>query len=566
MVVVLRGTAAQRLRIASGLVLFAFALLHFLNHAMGLVSLEAMLTFEQARTFVSRSLPGTVVLGGALVVHIALAFEKVVGRGTWRMAPWEAVQIGLGLFIPLLLFPHIVNTRVAHRLLAVDDSYLYELARLWPDRALMQMLLLAVVWAHGCIGLHYWLRMVPGYSRFHLGLLIAAILVPLASVAGFIVAGREVAALAATSEGAAAIKAMTRWPDASGEATLAFVRGWTQTSVWLALGALGCAVGYRVFAVQMGPKITINYVGGPTVSAPLGPTLLEISRMHGVPHAAICGGRSRCSTCRVRVDQGADKLPRADFAEQVTLGSINAPPNVRLACQLRPTGNLTVARLLRPTMTLPAAAETSEADADGVERILALMFLDMRNFTQHMEEKLPYDVVYILNEFFAATGKAITSNGGMIDKFQGDGLLAVFGRSNGPEAGCRQALQAARAIDLALDHFNAKMAEELGQPLRVGIGIHAGPLLLGRIGWGEAVDMTVIGHTVNAASRLEALTKPKACQLIISRDVAEFAGWHEAALTGESIRVRGIAKPIEIICIGRGRDLPPQLLGSIWPN
>ena len=190
----------------------------------------------------------------------------------------------------------------------------------------------------------------------------------------------------------------------------------------------------------------------------------------------------------------------------------------------------------------------------------------MRNFTQHMEQKLPYDVVYILNEFFAATGKAITTNGGMIDKFQGDGLLAVFGRRNGPEAGCREALQAARAIDLALDHFNAKMAEELGQPLRVGIGIHAGPLLLGRIGWGETVDMTVIGHTVNAASRLEALTKPKACQLIISRDVAEFAGWHEAAASGESIQVRGIAKPIEIICISRGRDLPPQLLGSIWPN
>jgi adenylate cyclase len=100
--------------------------------------------------------------------------------------------------------------------------------------------------------------------------------------------------------------------------------------------------------------------------------------------------------------------------------------------------------------------------------------------------------------------------------------------------------------------------------MRVGIGIHAGPLLLGRIGWGDAIDMTVIGHTVNAASRLEALTKQKGCQLVISRDVADFAGWTEAARSGESIEVRGVAKPIEIIAIGRGRDLPPQILGPGW--
>ena len=566
MFVLLRGSAGQRLRIATGLVLFVFALLHFLNHAAGLISLDAMLAFQYWRTLVARSWPGTLLLGGALIVHVALSVEKIAARATWRMELWEAVQIGLGLFIPLLLFPHIVNTRVAHDLLGVNDSYAYELARLWPGRALAQSLLLVVVWAHGCVGLHYWLRMMPGYRRYETALLIVAVVLPLAGIAGFMVAGREIAALTVSADALATLKAESRWPDAGGEAQLSVIRGWTQAGFLMGLLGLAGFAAYRSLAVRMAPKIKISYVGGPTVMAPLGPTLLEISRMNAIPHAAICGGRSRCSTCRVRVDRGGERLPPPDFAEQITLGSINAPPNVRLACQLRPKHDLTVARLLRPSLTLPTAGEASEADGEGVERILALLFLDMRNFTHHMEQKLPYDVVYILNEFFAATGKAITSNGGVIDKFIGDGLLAVFGRRNGPEAGCREALQAARAIDLALDHFNAKLADELGQPLRVGIGIHVGPLLLGRIGWGEAVDMTVIGHTVNAASRLEALTKTKACQLIISRDVAEFAGWHEASTSGESIQVRGIAKPIEIICIGRGRDLPPHLLGSIWPT
>ena len=139
-----------------------------------------------------------------------------------------------------------------------------------------------------------------------------------------------------------------------------------------------------------------------------------------------------------------------------------------------------------------------------MEKPLAVMFLDLRDFTQLSQSRLPYDVVFILNEFFAAAGSAIHTHGGWIDKFLGDGLLAIFGQHHGVEAGCRQALRAARAIDLALDHVNAKLGAEIGRPLRVGMGIHAGPLLLGRIGYGEAVDFTVVGNAVNVASRLEA--------------------------------------------------------------
>ena len=119
---------------------------------------------------------------------------------------------------------------------------------------------------------------------------------------------------------------------------------------------------------------------------------------------------------------------------------------------------MTVTRLLRPASTGPQAAAVQEADATGVEKLLAVMFLDLRYFTQLSQSRLPYDVVFILNEFFAATGSAIHAHGGWIDKFLGDGLLAMFGQSHGVEVGCRQALRAARAIDLALDHVNAKLA------------------------------------------------------------------------------------------------------------
>ena len=561
--VLLQGSLAQRARIVSGLVLCLFALTHFLNHAVGLVSLDAMHALQYGRTALTRSLPGSVVLIGALATHVVLGLARIAGRSSLRMPWWEALQIALGLAIPFLLFPHIVNTRVAATFFGVHDTYAYELARLWPGRALWQTLLLLLVWLHGCIGLHYWLRLWEPYRRASLVLLGLAILIPILGIAGFFVTGRQVEAMIADPAGLAALKTATAWPNEVADARLAAIRGWVNLAIIATLAVLGGWLMFRRTAQQVHNQVVVSYAGGPTFGTPEGPTLLEISRMHGVPHTAICGGRGRCSTCRVRVDAGLEIQAPPQFVEAIALGSIQAPVSVRLACQLRPKGKISVTRLLRPASTGPSAAGLPEAESDGVERILALMFLDVRNFTGMMEHKLPYDVVYILNEFFAATGKAIAGHGGTIDKYLGDGLLAVFGRTGGPEQGCRQALQAARAIDLALDYVNAQLEDELPRPIEIGIGIHAGPLLLGRIGWGESVDMTVIGHTVNAASRLEALTKEKKCQIVISRDVAQYAGL-AVPDEGEAIQVRGIAEKIQIVPIKRGRDLPPHILNQSW--
>lgn len=559
----LRDGSRQQLRIASGLVLFLFTLFHLINHAVGLVGVDAMLEFQHWRVLVWRSWPGTIVLVVALVLHVVLAIEKLTSRSTWHLDLWESVRLVSGLLIPLLLLPHIVNTRVAHAAFGVDDTYVYELARLWPQGALTQISLLTLVWTHGCLGLHFWLRTVPVYRNYATPLGVLALVIPLAAISGFAIGGREVAAMTNTPSGLTSIKALTHWPSLEADQHLSIIRWRVQVTVWLGLVALAGVWFARLMQLQLAPRIIINFSGGPTISSPIGPTLLEMARRNGVPQAASCGGRGRCSTCRVRIDEGADGLPPIAITERLTLDSINAPANIRLACQLRPRADMTVTRLMRPN-----SADTfdmvSEADTEGVERILCLMFLDVRNFTRHMENKLPYDVVFLMNEFFATVGRAITSNGGMIDKFLGDGLLAVFGRYNGPEAGSREALRAAREIDLALDHYNARFAAEFEQPLEIGIGIHSGPVLLGRIGWGDVVDVTVIGHTVNAASRLEALTKPKACQIIISRDVATFAGWTETSSDGESIQVRGVAQPIEIITISRGRNLPPEILGPNW--
>ena len=105
--------SAQRLRLYSGLVLFTFVLTHFLNHALGLVSWQAMEAMQEYRTSITQSLLGTTILCSAIIIHVVLALYKTVERRSLRMGKWEAVQLIFGLAIPFLLLRHIIGTRVA---------------------------------------------------------------------------------------------------------------------------------------------------------------------------------------------------------------------------------------------------------------------------------------------------------------------------------------------------------------------------------------------------------------------------------------------------------------------
>ena len=335
-----RGDHLQRARLISGLILFAFALTHFLNHAVGLVSVDMMQTGQEWRQLVTRSWIGTFVLAGALCVHMGLALVKLAGRRSLRMPPWEATQLTLGLAIPVLLLPHIVNTRIAHVLYGVNDIYLYELLKLWPDSAITQSTLLVIVWVHGCIGLHFWLRLYAPYRRMMPALLAVAITVPLAALGGFMVAGRAVNAVAQDPAILASIQKMANWPTAANADKLYWLRVIARAEYLGLISIVLLSLLWTWVSRLTSPKVTVTYLGGPTIKAPQGATLLEISRNARVAHASICGGRARCSTCRVRIEKGSVRdLPPARFPESVTLGSINAPPNVRLACQIVPWGD-----------------------------------------------------------------------------------------------------------------------------------------------------------------------------------------------------------------------------------
>lgn len=555
--VLFRGSNTQRLRLVSGLILFTYAATHFLNAATGLFGIEMMLEVQRWRTAVTRSLPGMTILLFAILVHVSFALLKLANRSTWRMPLWEFLQIAFALGIPFILLPHIIYTGISHNFFGVNDTYGYELVGLWPSKAWSQSVLLVIVWIHGCIGLHYWLRLARGYKIIAPFLFALAVAVPVAALAGFIAAGREMAELISNPFFFATLKETSNWPDATTWSTLKRLASGAQYGFAGLLSIVALNYLVRLARKYRTSSVRITYISGPTIGAEVGPTLLEISRMHNVPHTSVCGGRARCSTCRVLVEDGIDRLPPPNKTEAMTLANVNAPKGVRLACQIRPNGPLTVLRLVQPASTEDDKGPTGAHIAEGVERTIAVLFLDIRGFTAMSQNKLPYDVVFILNRIFTAFGTAIQNEGGRIDKYIGDGLMALFGDDCDPEAGCRQALRAVRAIDLALENVNREIEGEVGDTIRIGIGLHTGLLVLGKIGHADSAALTVIGRTVNAAARLEALTKEKECQLIVSNDVLKLAGVTLEQRSTETVNVRGLDDPLDVFCFERARELPP---------
>ena len=188
------GNWTTRARIYSGLVLFIYALIHFLNIGLGLFSHELMQTAQDLRKLVTRSAVGTLVLYGALCIHMAFALARLTQRTTLRMPIWEAIQIALGLLIPIYLFAHIVFTRGAASGFGVNDQMAYLIGLIFgTSSAWTQTFLLLIVCVHGCVAMHFWLRQVEWWQRLAPLLIALATLVPAFALAGFLTEGRRVA-------------------------------------------------------------------------------------------------------------------------------------------------------------------------------------------------------------------------------------------------------------------------------------------------------------------------------------------------------------------------------------
>ncbi len=565
-----RRTRLPRLRtvrLVTGLTLFSYIGLHLTNHALGNVSVATMEAGLVVQKFIWQGVLGTVVLYTALATHMALGLWAFYERRHFGWTAAEVAQLVLGLSIPPLLTNHIFVTRISLAIYGTQKGYAQELYSFWvksPHQGVQQVAVLIVAWIHGCIGVYFWLRLKPFFPRVMPLLTCVAVLLPVLALLGFYQGGRTVLALANDPAWQAANLAPWQVGRPADNAALTRERDLTLLAEAGLLALIVLARLVRALRERTGASLRVSYPDGRSARVPHGFSVLEASRAAGVPHASVCGGRARCSTCRVRVVAGGDALPPATTGEQAVLDRVGAAPEVRLACQLRPVADIAVVPLLRANLNRVAALRSGGV-GQGSERFVVVLVVDMRNSVRLAETRMPFDVVFIVDRFITAAGDAVTRAGGRVSHFTGDGLLAIFGLRSGARQAASEAIDAVRAVHHSVAALNDQLARELAEPIAFGVGIHGGTAVVGEIGYAESKVFTILGDTANIAFRLEALCKEFGCEAVMSESVCRLSGLDLAGLTLREAVVRGRSAALSVRIVDRIADLdalltapPPQ--------
>ena len=280
----------RRLRLISGLILFVYVVTHFVNHGLGIISIAAMEAMLSVVYPVWSYPPITFMLYGALVVHMTLALYALWQRRSLKLSLHETVQYALGFSVPLLLAEHVTSTRIDAAFYGGDfGHYTYLLSALWygdPEKGVLQMALLLAAWAHACIGLRFWLRVQPWYDAVQPLLFAAALLLPVVAILGYVAGGREIGVLLARDPGYVA-RLLAAQPPPEARPAL-FVITWGIRFVFLiAIVILLIARMVRYEWWRRKGVTRISYPDGRSIEVVHGFTVLEASRLLGVPHATI---------------------------------------------------------------------------------------------------------------------------------------------------------------------------------------------------------------------------------------------------------------------------------------
>ncbi|WP_461349660.1 adenylate/guanylate cyclase domain-containing protein [Bradyrhizobium sp. USDA 4451] len=544
-----RGVGLRQVRLVTGAIMFAYLISHFLNHALGNISTEAMAIGVHYHTEFWQFLPVAIVFYTACLVHTGLGIWALFSRREFHWKAIEPLQLTLGLSVPMLIVAHVVGVRLGQPLYGHEKLYPQELYTFFiasPNRLWVMLAVLVIAWVHGCIGLYFWLRLRAFFQRAAPFLLATAVLIPTLAMLGIYQAGRATVADYQDPDWRREELSVQKLGTAAQGAMLEKITDGLSIGYLGLLGLVLLARGARALLERRGGMIALSYGNGRTLRVPKGLSVLEASLRYNVPHASVCGGRARCSTCRIRIIGDHAALPEPSPREAFVLHRVGTDdPSIRLACQLRPTGDLTFFQLFLPS-TMSANAHAANPARVGQERYLVSMFVDMRGSTQLAEKRLPFDTVFIVNRFLGAVSQAVLEAGGRPNQFIGDGMLALFGLTTERHEACRQALRAAALISANIDELNQFLSHDLREPIRFGIGIHGGEVIVGDIGYRDHMVFTALGDAVNVAARLQDMTKALACEAVISDEVRATAGLADDALPAQEVAIRGRNEPMAV--------------------
>src|SRR6266446_5636003 len=563
----LRGIGVRQVRIVCGLVMFSYIFSHFFNHTLGNFSYDTMEAWLRFHVWWWRIPIVNLTLYAAATTHFSLGLWALYQRRHFRYTAIEITQLVLGLSIPLLIASHLGIMRLGGLLYGRDPPFYsgvlfaYRVNR--PYMIGVQFILLTVAWTHACIGLYFWLRLKPFFKWAAPFLLATAVLLPPLAMTGAHHGAREVVQLASQPQWRAEhIKVV---PPAQRSVIEEITLFYFPILYGSAIVLVFVARGVRALIESRRGSITVSYPDR-RVRVPRGLSILETSLRFNIPHASVCGGRARCSTCRVRVVSDRSTLPRPSGREAFVLARVGAAgnPAIRLACQLRPQADIAVIPVLPANVGADFVRNRKRVNI-GEERYIVSMFVDMRGSTKLAEARLPFDIVFLVNRFLEAASQAVVDAGGQPNQFVGDGLLALFGLHVDPATACRQAIRAAAMVASNVAYMNHEFASELHEPIQFGIGIHGGEVIIGDIGFRDHTVFTALGDAVNVAARLQDMTKALNCTVIVSEEVCRNAGIAPDGLMRTEVSIRGRDQPMTV-CTAADPTLLAGLLDEQAPS
>lgn len=254
----------------------------------------------------------------------------------------------------------------------------------------------------------------------------------------------------------------------------------------------------------------------------VGETILAATLRAGIAHAHACGGQAKCSTCRIWILDGLEACEARTEAELALTEPLGFGPEIRLACQTKVSGDVRFRRLVLDEADLEITSQLARKHygSCGESKDIVVLFCDIRDFTGFSEFLSSYDVMFVLNRYFYQMGEVIERNGGYIDAFIGDEIMALFGIEDDDNAPLRGVKSALEMLDV-VDNLKPYMEAMYGRSFDVGVGLHYGEAVIGTIGSANKEKLTAIGTTVNVASRIEAANKDAGTRLLISEELYE---------------------------------------------
>ena len=248
-------------------------------------------------------------------------------------------------------------------------------------------------------------------------------------------------------------------------------------------------------------------------------TILTASIRKEIPHLSACGGVGKCSTCRINILSGLKNCSERTEHEIKLAKRLNLPDTIRLACQTKVCGKVKYRRLLldKRDLSLNSQLSSKKTGSVGTVRNLTIMFCDIKGFTPFSESLSAYDVIFILNRYFSIMREIILKNGGEVNNYIGDAILAIFGLKESRQQILRTVNTGLQMLK-AMDEFKKYLKDAYDRTFDMRIGIHNGEVIVGSVGYGDDKKLTVIGDVVNIASRIEATNKDAGTRLLISEN------------------------------------------------